>query len=207
MYSARKSKILGTISIERIVDMSILAFGVGIGIVLFLPRRMDYYDHLLFLSVFIFLLATAMILGIFHIEKVPIGMPDIDIIKRFFIGITVIRKSRVLFVVTISSLGILILTSIRFLFISSSIGYFPPLSTVIIMSVLITFLYGIPLTPGGLGITEIIASIALVGFGLSFETSLSIVVLDRLVTSGSTLCTGTVHYIYLKHRRGISILN
>jgi uncharacterized membrane protein YbhN (UPF0104 family) len=77
----------------------------------------------------------------------------------------------------------------------------------VLVALLVAFLSGLPYTPAGIGVVEVVTtSVIVASTGITESIGVTFVLFDRLITVGSLVIVGAVVYTYLKFTAKIEIL-
>jgi uncharacterized membrane protein YbhN (UPF0104 family) len=196
-YDVSRTSMLGTAILERVLDTIVLTIGIFLGVLFTTSRFSGTTGEILAVAVAV----TVVVLGVFALSLVPTAFfPHRlqNLFAKLRTGMQSINSTETLVKVVSASILLWSFNVLRFEFILQSIGVSISLWEVVFVSLLVSFLTGLPYTPAGLGVVELVGTVALVTFGVGEADSVSIVVLDRLVTVGSVLATGLVLYLYLR---------
>jgi uncharacterized membrane protein YbhN (UPF0104 family) len=190
---------LGTVASERTIDLVVLAAGVTAGTSVYLARMTVLRDQLLALSVGLLLLVG---IGVGTVLLVlPRFLGDrFELLSRFRSGFRWIRSWRSAVKVAGFTLAIWTLNVLRLWLVTVAIGAPLDFILLVFVALLIGLLSGIPVTPAGLGIVELVSTSVLIGAAVPGSVGVSIVLLDRLITVGGVLLVGAPLYLIIQHR-------
>lgn len=208
-YDASFSKIAGTVAAERVIDMILLVAGLIILLIAVLPANTPFVDRVIFPAIGLFLIIGAVISLLFLIDWIPLPERMVSLLQDFrrglraaAIGSTTDRAT----VVTLS-LGIWGANIVRTAFVASALGIQVSIAEIALLALLIAFFSGLPYLPAGIGVVEIIGSQVLVILGLSKNTALAFVLLDRFITVVTLIVVGTVAYLLVEHTEAFQRLD
>lgn len=197
-YDTSVSTALGTVVVERVLDLGILALGLVVTIPVVLGTRMAFSRRIIkwgFASIAI--LGFVCVVIVFSV-KAPLPSTIRSAISRFQTGFTTIsasspvKQGAVLF----SSISIWSLNIARLWAVTAAIGVSLEPLDLILIGLLIAFLSGLPYVPAGIGIVEVIGLSVLVTLGLTGNEAIAIILLDRIISVVLLVIPGTFLYIY-----------
>lgn len=200
-YGTSKAKILGTIVTERALDLTVLAIGVILAIWLVVGELSNAQEDIVWLAFGLLFVIGSSIAGAVFVR--PSLLPEViqPILANFRRGIVSIQTPRDGIVVL--SLTILMwgLNVIRMGMVAVAIGLHIDISLLVLTALLVAFLSGLPYTPAGLGVVELITTTVLIQAGVSEGLGFSFILLDRFITVGTLVIIGGVFYLYFKFIR------
>jgi uncharacterized protein (TIRG00374 family) len=131
----------------------------------------------------------------------------VDVIGNFRKGLTAITSLRELVVVLAITLIMWSVNVFRMGFVAVSVGVDISLPMLVLVALLVAFLSGLPYTPAGIGVVEVVTtSVIVASTGITESIGVTFVLFDRLITVGSLVIVGAVVYTYLKFTAKIEIL-
>ncbi len=197
-YNVRTSKVLGTIVVERVFDVTFLMIVLSLGgYAVFgsvLPSeifRIIVYGYAIIVVALAFLVFLNQ-----RKETVVSFLPSRveSIVLGFMSGVSKsVRVKGFSRVLVLTALG-WAAEIFRFYFVVAALGLSVPLSLIVFIALLVSILSSIPLTPSGFGVIEFAVGSILVFFGYGIEISASVAILDRLINTLSFLVIGPLVY-------------
>ncbi len=195
------SEVLGTIFVERIFDVFMSAG-------FFLILSMVYFQYIsstpllrsvtlgsLFLLITVTTLIILMRFGGTFLKKI-LPSKIKGIYGRFENGtLQSIKKVPLLLILTTF---IWLLESLRFLFVTQSVGLQLPFLLIIFVTITSSILTTLPITPAGLGFVELAIVGILLIFNVNESMAVSVAILDRVISYWSVIPIGYVTYIISK---------
>lgn len=200
-YGTSTATVLGTIVTERALDLSVLAVGVVLAMGLVLEEFSNAQQQIVWLAFGLLSLIGGVMVAIVFLR--PSLLPEVvqPLLNDFRRGITSIntpRDSVVMLGLTVIIWG---LNVVRMGMVGIAIGFRIDLSLLILTALLVAFLSGLPYTPAGLGVVELITTTVLIQAGISQELGFSFILFDRFITVGTLILIGAVAYLYFKFLR------
>ena len=200
-YDTSTATILGTIVTERALDLSVLAVGVVLAMGLVIEEFSNAQQQIVWLAFGLLFLIGGVIATIVFVR--PSLLPDViqPLLADFRQGITSIRTPRdsiAMFGLTIILWG---LNVVRMGMVGIAIGFQIDIGLLVLTALLVAFLSGLPYTPAGLGVVELITTTVLIQAGVSESLGVSFILFDRFITVGTLVLIGGVAYLYFKFVR------
>lgn len=197
-FGVPTSRVLGTIVVERTADILFLMIMLSLsGFIVFGPVIPDNILHGI---VFGYILAIGLFLSIFLFKAGRKNLISVmpsrlkGLISEFECGISNSIGSCRIHICILTFLGWLIEIS-RLYIVTIALGIHVPISLVVFVGLLASLLSSIPLTPAGLGVVELAVASILMFFGYDQNISVSVAVLDRLISYVSIFVLSYVIYI------------
>ncbi len=194
--SASKSRVLGTIAAERLVDVALLASSMLIGFVFF--TTLDARMALLASGMLLFILLFSGFVVYFRQEWIPDRVEGI--VERFRQGIRSLFSGNHMFLILLVSGVIWGMNVVRMGVVATALDMNLSLVTIVLLAVTVAFLSGLPYTPAGLGVVEVVSTLILAEAGTAESLGFAFIALDRLITVGSLVVLGSFVYIFWKIR-------
>lgn len=200
-YDTSTATVLGTIVTERALDLSVLAVGVVLAMGLVVEEFSNAQQQIVWLAFGLLLLIGGVMATVVFVR--PSLLPEViqPFLADFRQGITSIRTPRD----SIAMLGLTILiwglNVVRMGMVGVAIGFQIDIALLVLTALLVAFLSGLPYTPAGLGVVELITTTVLIQAGVSENLGLSFILFDRLITVGTLVLIGAVAYLYFKFVR------
>ena len=191
------SKTLGSVFTERIFDMVVLftLFGIS-GLYSFKTKLSLKVLYLLFSG---FIMATILVIGLLLMKYFGASIKGIlpkrigDIYGRFELGaLGSINKVHLIIAYT---LIIWLLEAGRLYFVMSSLGLNLSMMLVIFVALASSLLTALPITPAGLGAVEFAMIEILALFGVDRNISVSVAILDRVISYWSIIPLGYLIFV------------
>ncbi|ODS36253.1 MAG: hypothetical protein A7316_02740, partial [Candidatus Altiarchaeales archaeon WOR_SM1_86-2] len=199
-YSFSGSKTLGTVFIERLLDLLLLLVLMSILCVLIFTRTpAPIVDALKILLLLILALTILLLLLKFRPDAIvrvigSIKVPQIeDYIMRFRSGISAIT-SRTMPSLIFCTAAIWLLEAMRLFFVTRAVALDLPLTVVLFVAFAAAVLTAVPITPAGLGVVEASMLGILVMVGISADAALSVALLDRFISYWSLIAIGGITF-------------
>ncbi len=200
-YGTSKGTVLGTIVTERALDLSVLAIGVMLAMWLVVDEFSNPQQQIVWLAFGLLFVIGGAIAGAVFLR--PSLLPEViqPMLADFRRGITSIQTPRdgiVMLSLTVLMWG---LNVIRMGMVAVAIGLHIDISLLVLTALLVAFLSGLPYTPAGLGVVELITTTVLIQAGVSEGLGFSFILFDRFITVGTLVIIGGVFYLYFKFVR------
>lgn len=198
-YGGRKSTIFGTVVFTRTIDILFLIVVFAFtALLIFQDRVVEYATrHTLVLTIVLLVTPLLLYVGYRAYGHVPIVVRRyLDEFRQGFISS---RDPSVLASVVVSTVVLWSANVFRLGAITVAVDLSLQPVEIILIAVLITLLAGLPYTPAGIGVVEVLTTSTLVSIGVDSSTALAFVVLDRTITIVTLVVFGSVYYVYLKH--------
>lgn len=197
-YDASRATVLGTVGVERVVDILLLLSGVLLSIVFLVSHftRSVYHVIVLVFASTVLVLMVIALLAVVPAVFLPSRIRYM--ITELRTGLASIASRSMLFRITVISILIWLVNILRIGLIVHALSVQISVPGIVFFALLISFLTGLPYTPAGIGVVELVGAVALVALGIPSAVSVSIIILDRLITVGSVLVTGTLLYLHLR---------
>jgi len=194
LYDAMRSVVLGTVTVERTLDLTVLLAGVMVAVTGLSSVTLSGGRRLLVLSG-VALAVLGALTGVVLIgPHLGLPAPFDEYIAEFHAGFTsvssistfasVVGLTAVLWGLNVARIWVIV-TAIQL-----ELGLF----SILLVALVISVLTGLPYTPAGVGVVEVAGTTLLLALGTSGGTGFSVVVLDRLVSVGSVVLIGGVVY-------------
>lgn len=197
------SRSIGTIVVERMLDVALLLFLLTLsGYLLYeeqIPKDIDQTLKLGY-ALIILLIFGVMFLKIFE-KKLMHPIPEsfrIHIANLSHGIFNSFSDIETIIYVLFMSLAIWVLESGRMFLVTESLGIDIGIYTIVFVALASTLLTAIPLTPAGLGAVEFSIVFLLALNGVDTNTGTAVAFLDRLISYWSLLIIGTIVYIISK---------
>jgi uncharacterized membrane protein YbhN (UPF0104 family) len=200
-YETSTATVLGTIVTERALDLSVLAIGVVLAMGLTLEEFSNAQQQVVWLAFGLLFLIGGVMAAIVFLQ--PSLLPEVvqPLLADFRQGITSIRTPRD----GIGMLGLTVviwgLNVVRMGMVGIAIGFQIDITLLVLTALLVAFLSGLPYTPAGLGVVELITTTVLIQAGVSESLGFSFILFDRFITVGTLVIIGAVAYLYFKFVR------
>ena len=200
-YETSTATVLGTIVTERALDLSVLAIGVVLAMGLVLEEFSNAQQQVVWLAFGLLFLIGGVMAAIVFLQ--PSLLPEVvqPLLADFRQGITSIRTPRD----GIAMLGLTVviwgLNVVRMGMVGIAIGFQIDITLLVLTALLVAFLSGLPYTPAGLGVVELITTTVLIQAGVSESLGFSFILFDRFITVGTLVIIGAVAYLYFKFVR------
>jgi uncharacterized protein (TIRG00374 family) len=195
-----RAAIIGTTAAERIGDLLVLTAGILGSIFFLVTDTAQPVEQVMFMAV-----ATLLILGLgvvavvrFPTRYVPSRFQAI--VEQFRIGFRTVVTENLLLPFLVLTMLLWSANVIRVGLIVLALNIQIGLSGIVFTALVMSFLTGLPYTPAGIGVVELVGTVALLTLGVPNSQSVSLVLFDRVITVGSVLLVGTGLYLYLKFR-------
>lgn len=200
-YGTSKGTVLGTIVTERALDLSVLAIGVMLAMWLVVDEFSNAQQQIVWLAFGLLFVIGGAIAGAVFLR--PSLLPEViqPMLADFRRGIVSIQTPRdgiVMLSLTVLMWG---LNVIRMGMVAVAIGLHIDISLLVLTALLVAFLSGLPYTPAGLGVVELITTTVLIKAGVSEGIGFSFILFDRFITVGTLVIIGGVVYLYFKFIR------
>ncbi len=198
-YSKSLSKAMGTIFVERAMDMiSIVVLLIPAVFIAFGGSLPSNITTSLAIGIVISLLLIGFIAFTvrrngFLSRKAPSQIKDIA--ARFEEGVAQSAVGKSLPSIVVLSFILWASEVVRLFFVTRAIGLVLPLSLLLFVALAGALVTAFPLTPAGLGAVEAVMTGMFVLAGLANELAFSAAILDRIVTYWSLLLVGGVVYV------------
>jgi uncharacterized protein (TIRG00374 family) len=200
-YGASASRTVGTIFIERIADIIVIAgLALAAGYWSFRGRAMPGVDVIFILGfVFASLLIGAVIVLRFQGHRVGRYLPArlADLWERFHEGSTGALTTSSLPVIGVSTVSVWLLEGARLYFVIQALGI-PGvdlgISASVFVALVAALLTAMPLTPAGIGFVEAGIAGALLIYGVPAESAAAVALTDRAISILSVIIIGGVLY-------------
>lgn len=205
-YGTQKATALGTIAAERVIDLAVLSFGLVIAMALVVGRFTAFELRIIALA---FGLLTVIGVGILVMLFLNPGyLPSTieAIFANFRTGLTSIRSVREFGVVLGMTVVMWGLNVVRMSLVARSVGFDISVAVLVLVALLVAFLSGLPYTPAGVGVVEVVTTSVLIQAGTEESIGVSFILFDRLITVGSLIVLGGIVYLYLKFTKGLTVL-
>lgn len=203
-YETSTATVLGTIVTERALDLSVLAVGVVLAMGLVVEEFSNAQQQVVWLAFGLLFLIGGVIVTIVFLR--PSLLPEVvqPLLADFRRGITSIRTPRDSIVMLGLTVVIWGLNVVRMGMVGVAIGFQIDIALLVLTALLVAFLSGLPYTPAGLGVVELITTTVLIQAGISESLGFSFILFDRIITVGTLVLVGSVAYLYFKfvRRRG-----
>jgi uncharacterized protein (TIRG00374 family) len=203
-YETSTATVLGTIVTERALDLSVLAVGVMLAMGLVVEEFSNAQQQVVWLAFGLLFLIGGVIVTIVFLR--PSLLPEVvqPLLADFRRGITSIRTPRDSIVMLGLTVVIWGLNVVRMGMVGVAIGFQIDIALLVLTALLVAFLSGLPYTPAGLGVVELITTTVLIQAGISESLGFSFILFDRIITVGTLVLVGSVAYLYFKfvRRRG-----
>lgn len=204
-YNCSGSKVLGTVFAERILDISFILFFLGVVFLFYFGNVLE----LAFVNYVFFGVLVLFFVILFYLVLVRYGSFFVNIMfprfkKRlslFFEGLRALSLGRLAGLVG-DTVVIWFCQFALLFFVSRALGLEVDLLLIVFVSVIDSLLTIIPLTPSGVGISELVTSEIFASFGVERSFALSMVVLNRVAVYWSILFFGGVMFIVRRKRMG-----
>lgn len=200
-YETSIATVLGTIVTERALDLSVLAVGVVLAMGLVVEEFSNAQQQVVWLAFGLLFLIGGVIAAIVFLR--PSLLPEVvqPLLADFRRGITSIRTPRDS--IAMLSLTVIIwgLNVVRMWMVGVAIGFQIDIALLVLTALLVAFLSGLPYTPAGLGVVELITTTVLIQAGISESFGFSFILFDRIITVGTLVLVGSVAYLYFKFIR------
>lgn len=200
-YGTSKGTVLGTIVTERALDLSVLAVGVMLAMWLVVDEFSNAQQQIVWLAFgLLFLIGSAIAATVFLRPSLLPKMiqPMLADFRRGIVSIQTPRDGIVMLSLTVLMWG---LNVIRMGMVAVAIGLHIDISLLVLTALLVAFLSGLPYTPAGLGVVELITTTVLIQAGVSEGLGFSFILFDRFITVGTLVIIGGVFYLYFKFVR------
>jgi len=200
-YETSTATVLGTIVTERALDLSVLAIGVVLAMGLTLEEFSNAQQQVVWLAFGLLFLIGGVMAAIVFLQ--PSLLPEVvqPLLADFRQGITSIRTPRD----GIGMLGLTVviwgLNVVRMGMVGIAIGFQIDITLLVLTALLVAFLSGLPYTPAGLGVVELITTTVLIQAGVAESLGFSFILFDRFITVGTLVIIGAVAYLYFKFVR------
>lgn len=200
-YETSTATVLGTIVTERALDLSVLAVGVMLAMGLVVEEFSNAQQQVVWLAFGLLFLIGGVIVTIVFLR--PSLLPEVvqPLLADFRRGITSIRTPRDSIVMLGLTVVIWGLNVVRMGMVGVAIGFQIDIALLVLTALLVAFLSGLPYTPAGLGVVELITTTVLIQAGISESLGFSFILFDRIITVGTLVLVGSVAYLYFKFVR------
>ncbi len=209
---ASMSRTLGTVFIERILDIVVIAvLGIGAGFWSFrrgLPPEIEIVVGIgiVVAIVLIGLLLTLRNFGRRALEKLPLPTRVLDIYDRFEAGVFQSINRRALPGLIVLTVLIWCTEGLRLFFVVQALG-FPDvalgLSGAFFVALIASLLTAVPLSPAGLGIVELgVVGVLVTAYGVPIQEATTIALVDRAISVFSIIVIGSIAYLVSGLPRG-----
>ncbi|MFB6227490.1 MAG: lysylphosphatidylglycerol synthase transmembrane domain-containing protein [Halobacteriales archaeon] len=198
-YGTTKATALGTIAAERVVDLAVLATGLLVAMLVVIPQFTEFEFRIVLLAFgLLVVLGVGMLVIVFlDVSYLPGVMTGI--VSNFRTGLMAITSAREIGVIVAITVAMWGLNVVRMGFVARSVGFDIALPMLVLIALLVAFLSGLPYTPAGIGVVEVVTtSVLVVGTGVSESTGLTFILFDRLITVGSLVVVGALVYTHFK---------
>jgi len=206
-YGTTKATALGTIAAERVIDLAVLAFGLIVAVLMVLQSFTSFELRVLALAAGFLVAVGSGVLVIVLLN--PAFLPDAvtEILENFRAGLTAMQSASEVGVVVAITVGMWTLNVVRMSLVARSVGFEIALPVLVLVALLIAFLSGLPYTPAGVGVVEVVTtSVLIASTDIPESAGLSFILFDRLITVGSLVAVGALAYIYLKLTTDLRLL-
>jgi uncharacterized protein (TIRG00374 family) len=206
-YSTTKATAFGTIAAERVIDLFVLILGLLVTMVLVVPSITSLNQQIILTAIGLLIFVSIGVAVILLFEPSLLPSAVVDVIGNFRKGLTAITSLRELVVVLAITLIMWSVNVFRMGFVAVSVGVDISLPMLVLVALLVAFLSGLPYTPAGIGVVEVVTtSVIVASTGITESIGVTFVLFDRLITVGSLVIVGAVVYTYLKFTAKIEIL-
>lgn len=197
-YDHSKSKILGTVFIERVIDVIFLIIFLTLsGLIIFKNKFSETLQNTLLVA---YILLIVIIIAFILIKKLRTRLTNI-LPERFKHVIIEFEESASKCVTKNNIISLIIITIIYWILEASTL-YFAAISlgitlsfpTIIFVTLVAALISTIPLTPSGAGFAEAGVTGVLVAVGLNYDIALIIALIHRSIDYWSGLIIGSIIY-------------
>jgi hypothetical protein len=194
---APTSGVLGTIFVERVIDIfSIVFLVLVIGIYIFgtnMPENLRFSLEIgavicIILLLAIWFLKTQKKLFGYFPEQVG------SLMSSFGEGTSASLTRASLPWIILVTAGIWFMEGVRLLLVTKALSIELPFPVILFVALGASFLTAVPLTPAGLGVVEVSVTGLFVLFGVGRDMAVSVALMDRLVSYWSILIFGGILY-------------
>lgn len=211
--TASLSRTLGTVFIERILDLIVIAIlGLGAGFWSFrngLPPSIQIVAVLGIVVVVVLAggLLTLRNFGRSLMTRLPLPHRVVELYDRFEEGVFGAIATRRLPLLVLVTVFIWATESLRLYFVVQAL-HFPDvelgLSGVVFVALIGSLLTAVPLSPAGLGIVEAgVVGVLTAAYGVPLPEATAIALLDRVISVFSVIAIGSIAYLVSKKPAGL----
>jgi hypothetical protein len=197
IYETTRSRVLGTVTVERVADIVVLGTGLIVSVLFVASDSFGRSGAVVGVTVAVLAVVS---LGFVVLTSLPESLlPERlrGVVHEFQTALTVVRSPRILSITLVTTGSIWGLNVVRLWFIVDSLGGSLPFRQVVLVALLVSLLTGLPYTPGGIGFVEAGGASVLLSLGVGGAFATSVVLLDRLITVVTVGVLGGIVYTVL----------
>jgi len=197
-HETSTSTVLGTIAAERAFDLAVLAVGIVLAMTLIIGDFSGAQRQIVWTAFGLFVVVGVGVGGVVLLR--PSILPDRvqPLVADFKHGLMAVRSPTEFAYVVGLTVVMWSLNVFRMSMVGVAIGFRLDLSLLVLVALVVAFLSGLPYTPAGLGVVELVTTAVLIQAGIDRELGFSFVLFDRMITVGSLVLIGTGTYLYFK---------
>ncbi|SEA38218.1 hypothetical protein SAMN04488065_2900 [Haloplanus vescus] len=200
-YDDRVSSIAGTIAAERIIDLCLLAVGLVFALPIVLTRRTEFVSRVTTWAVVLLVVVGVGTVALLRFDVIPLPERMNSAVTSFRRGLRAASGRSLGDRVSIMALSVSVWSTniIRTALVAAALGINLSLAEITLLALLVAFLSGLPWVPAGIGLVEVISTSVLLSLGLSAESALALILLDRTITVVTLVLLGTPIYVLVLH--------
>jgi hypothetical protein len=198
-YNFPVSKAMGTIFMERLVDMIFIAIFIFIsGLIIF---KWSIPTNIMLPLLALFILILAAIAALFFINSFQLWLFKIvpkrleHIAKNFHYGLLNCMKAKEAHIIILYTLFSWLAQAASVFFVVKALNLSMPLFLIIFITLANALITAVPITPGGLGVGEAAIAGILFSFKMEYNLAMLVSILIRVITYWIVILLGGILYV------------